>query len=120
MVELLPLTGDQADLARTVEENFRRVAAVLNGDGGRNLSGLARLVGGQEFEVSVSATADTEIPHDLRRVPRMVVVASALDTAGRLVAAPNGPGGGGNTTAWTADRIYVRATVAGVYALVIV
>lgn len=126
--QLLPVRDSSFD-ARTMAENFRRLAALLGLDGRQaGLDVFATLIGGQAFSevalvasTSTSADDDVEVLHGLGRVPEMVVLGPSTDTVGRAVGVALGASGaaGGNVTPWTETAVYLRATVTGTYSVVI-
>lgn len=112
--------------------NFRRLEDWLQPYGGRERNGLrllAQLLGGQYLEVDVAQVAagvngDTEIDHDLGRIPSQIVIQTDLRGFGGLVrGAPSGglgaSGTGSNENAWTDTKIYLRADVTSTYGLVV-
>lgn len=85
----------------------------------RSLPQVARLLGLGYGYGDISAVADTEVPHDLGRLPVVIVLSIPVDgQSGMVVGRPEG-GGSPNTLAWTRDRVAVRATVAGRYAFLV-
>lgn len=109
-----------------VEENFRRIEEYLRpyGGGAPHLELLARLLGGQWFEGTVTASTsssaddDTTFAHNLGRVPSLVFLSAPTDgLAGRIQALPAGGDGstGANVSRWTRTQIHVRASVTGAY-----
>lgn len=122
-LQLLPLPDDVNEV---IEQNFRRIEEILRPYGGGipKLYQLARLLGCGygEGRVTQSAAADasgdTKFSHDLGRIPTALFL--SVDTSGsggQILGRPSGANtaNNGNFLAWTADEIFVRATVTADY-----
>lgn len=125
--ELLPIS-DSSFTSRTVEDNFRRTAEWLRPFSGRNPEAyqLARVLGGAYATGSVAlamgSAGDTMFRHSLGRIPKLILLSIDLNgTGGQIRGAPGGGlgAGGGNETEWTANVIYVRATLSSDYAFIV-
>lgn len=124
MNPLLPITDQNFD-ARSVEHNFQQLRASIGADiGVPSLERLARMLDGVYIEGTVSSTAETRFRHGLRRIPRMIALSVAINSAAPssdLRGAPNGPGAPGNTTRWDNEFLWVRAaTTTGTYGFVVI
>lgn len=124
-ITLLPVT-EQNDSSRNREENNRRVVDWMKKFGQPELFNLARLLGGGYCTGSVaassSATGDTRFEHTLGRIPSMIVQSVDLDgIGGQILGAPQGGQGasGSNETPWTKTEFYVRGSLGGRYAFII-
>lgn len=104
---------------RTVDDQLQEVHDRLQPPPGANgrLLQLARLLGGFLF-VGEVGTDDLEIPHDLGRVPDMILLAHNLNGVNATVLGT--PTSGPNATDWTRATIHVRASAAGRYAIVVI
>lgn len=116
------------DFIRPSDESFERdvreaLAAIQDAfqsiqQGG--LRAVAAVVGGAFVEGEVSSTADVEVDHGLGRIPVQILFARAQDgLAGDILGAPGGVAGG-NTTKWTVESAFVRASRTAVYQFVVV
>lgn len=102
-----------------VRTNFRKMASYFGDFGGKrpSLSLLARILGGQMFQGRVARFEDTEFPHEMDRVPTIILLSIALDGGvGQVLGIPSGVDSGlANRTPWTRSSIFVRATVEAEY-----
>jgi len=113
----LPPIHDPTMQARNVGAALETLSQHLRVE--RNLTELARLLGLGYFFGWVSATDDTQFAHRLGQIPVLIVLSVPLDgQAGMVIGRPEA--GGPNVTRWTADAIFVRATVAGRYAFFVI
>lgn len=101
---------------QVVGDSLRRVATAIAT--APNLLNVARLLGFGYCVGQVSATADTTFPHTLGRVPTVIVqLADLAGGSGRVIGRPEG--GSPNSQPWSQSAIFVRATVAGRYAFMV-
>lgn len=139
-LQLLPIRDTNFD-AKNAEENNRRLATWaeelgrattdLTGKTGTSaLEVLARLLGGQLFQGTVSQSAatddtgDSAFAHSLRRIPKLLLMSWHLDGhAGNDLRglAAGGVAPNANFTPWTDAKVYVRAkTTTGTYAFIVI
>lgn len=81
---------------------------------------LALLLGGQKLTVTLSTSTDTEVAHELNRVPSMVMLAVARDGLGGFVYGEVGGGTSANSGAWSRQNVYLRASRAATFDCVVI
>ncbi len=124
-LDTLPITAQNAS-ARNLEENNRRMLEWIKRLGKPELYNLAYVMKGGYCTGSVSAatgaSGDTKFDHGFSRIPSMIVMSVDLDgIGGQILGAPQGGQGssGGNETPWTKTEFYVRGSLSGRYAFII-
>lgn len=107
---------DQGLNARTINAAIRQSRSVPDG----TLVHLARQMGAAYFTGTVTATPEVAFPHDLGRIPAIIVMSVAHDgDDGRVIGTPGGGGPGLNSTAWSSTQIWVRATRTARYSFLV-
>lgn len=115
----LPQVSDQA--TQQAMERIREWCAPFGGDPQPDgLRLLALLLGGQKLTATLSTGADTEVPHELNRFPSMVMLAVARDGLGGFVYGEPSGGTSANTGAWNRQNVYLRASRAATFDLLLV
>lgn len=124
----LPVIAPDGSLdPKAVDENFRSTDEFLRSFGGAvpelyqlaKLLGAAYVTGAVNASTATDASGDVAFSHTLGRIPKMVFLPTDLNgTRGVITAFPAGLAGasGRNQTPWTANAIYVRASVSSDYA----
>lgn len=116
----VPLESWEAALP-VIQRNFELIEAYLRtlGGGSRTTETMSQLMGWAHFRGPVSSSSDTRFSHNLNRVPEKIVHVVDTDGQGRMVLG-SPAGTGPNTTPWTANEIYVRASVTGNFEFMVI
>lgn len=116
----VPLESWEAALP-VIQRNFELVEAYVRtlGGGSRTPETMSQLMGWAHFRGSVSDMSDTRFSHNLGRIPEKIVHVVDTDGQGRVVLG-NPAGTGPNTTPWTSNEIYVRASVTGNFEFMVI
>lgn len=111
-----PITDQNFDartVATAIDNLLRHVSPA------RDILTLARLLGLGYCFGTIQATSDTHFTHTLGRLPLVIVHSLNADGQdGRVLGRPEA--GGPNTTPWGVADIYVRASVSGRYAFLVI
>lgn len=106
-----------------VEDCMRKIKEWTNPFGGspspNGFRLLALLIGGQHLTATLGTGADTEVPHELNRVPETVMLAHARDGLGGFVYGESVGGTAANAKGWTRSSVFLRASRAATYDFVI-
>ncbi len=116
----VPLDSWEAAVV-VIQRNFEAIESYLRtlGGGSRGMATMAQAMGWAHFKGAVSDAADTKFTHNLGRIPEKIVHVVDTDGQGRMVL--GSPGGTGpNTTPWTANEIWVRASVTGNFEFMVI
>lgn len=110
-------------LTDVIERNNQEMRDFLGDLGGaeRSLAPFASLFGGILARADLDPATETLIPHTLGAVPQFILLSVDMDGLGGVVYGHPAAGGGTlNETAWTNSEVYLKASRAGDFQVVII